>query len=51
MLFRKIADFIEDHLKNDSKKILLIDGARQIGEGLYYPSGARSIPRQSILSS
>ena len=32
MLFRKIASLIEDHLKKDSKKILLIDGARQIGK-------------------
>ena len=32
MLFRKIASLIEDHLKKDSKSILLIDGARQIGK-------------------
>lgn len=32
MLYRKIESLIEDHLKSDSKKILLIDGARQIGK-------------------
>ncbi len=32
MLFRKIASLIEDHLKKDLNKILLIDVARQIGK-------------------
>lgn len=32
MLFRKIASTIEYHLKSDSKRILLVDGARQIGK-------------------
>lgn len=32
MLFRKIEKLIDTHLKSDSKKILLIDGARQIGK-------------------
>jgi len=32
MLFRKIESTIEAHLKADSKKILLIDGARQVGK-------------------
>jgi len=32
MLFRKIKSVIEEHLKSDSKKILLIDGARQVGK-------------------
>lgn len=32
MLYRKIEALIEEHLKSDSKKILLIDGARQIGK-------------------
>lgn len=30
MLYRKIEGLIEEHLKSDSKKILLIDGARQV---------------------
>lgn len=30
MLYRKIQTYIEDHLKSDSNKILVIDGARQI---------------------
>lgn len=32
MLYRKIQSFIEDHLRSDSDKILVIDGARQIGK-------------------
>ena len=32
MLFRKIEKVIEDHFKLDQKKILLIDGARQVGK-------------------
>jgi len=32
MLYRKIEKVIESHLKSDSKKILLIDGARQVGK-------------------
>lgn len=32
MLFRKIAAVIEQHLLSDSDKIMLIDGARQIGK-------------------
>lgn len=32
MLYRKIETLIEEHLKSESKKILLIDGARQVGK-------------------
>lgn len=32
MLYRKIEKTIENHLKSDSQKILLIDGARQVGK-------------------
>ena len=32
MLYRKIESLIEEHLKSDSQKILLIDGARQVGK-------------------
>lgn len=32
MLYRKIEKLIEDHLKSGSEKILLIDGARQVGK-------------------
>lgn len=32
MLYRKIEKTIENHLKSDSKKILLVDGARQVGK-------------------
>ena len=32
MLYRKIAKNIEEHLTSNSNKIMLIDGARQIGK-------------------
>lgn len=32
MLYRKIETVIESHLLSNSKKILLIDGARQVGK-------------------
>lgn len=32
MLYRKIGKVIEAHLKSDSRKILLVDGARQVGK-------------------
>lgn len=32
MLYRKIEATIESHLKSNSNKILLIDGARQVGK-------------------
>ena len=32
MLFRKIEAIIENHLKSGTKKVLLVDGARQVGK-------------------
>ncbi|MGN0604701.1 MAG: ATP-binding protein [Oscillospiraceae bacterium] len=32
MLYRKIEKVIKEHLKSDSKKILIVDGARQVGK-------------------
>lgn len=32
MLYRKIESVIEQHLQSDTKKILLVDGARQVGK-------------------
>ena len=32
MLYRKIASVIEEHLRLDSDRILLVDGARQVGK-------------------
>ena len=32
MLYRKIESLIEEHLKSNSKRVLLIDGARQVGK-------------------
>ena len=32
MLFRKIENYIENHLQSNTNKILIVDGARQIGK-------------------
>ena len=32
MLYRKIGKVIKEHLKSDSAKVLLVDGARQVGK-------------------
>lgn len=32
MLYRKIGNYIEKHLQSDSNKVLIVDGARQIGK-------------------
>lgn len=32
MLYRKIQNYIENHLQSSSNKILVIEGARQIGK-------------------
>ena len=32
MLYRKIRSYIDDHLRSNEDKILLIEGARQIGK-------------------
>ena len=32
MLYRKIGALIRDHLSSNSNKILLVDGARQVGK-------------------
>lgn len=32
MLYRKITEIITEHLKSDSNKVLVIDGARQVGK-------------------
>ena len=32
MLYRKIEALIEEHLTSNSRKILLVDGARQVGK-------------------
>jgi len=34
MFYRKISNLIEEHLQSDSEKILLIDGARQVGKNV-----------------
>lgn len=32
MLYRKIGKYIEEHLKPDTDRILMLEGARQIGK-------------------
>ena len=32
MLYRKIERYIEEYLRSDSDKILLLEGARQVGK-------------------
>ncbi|MFQ7317468.1 MAG: hypothetical protein ACLRO0_01700 [Massilimicrobiota timonensis] len=32
MLYRKISQVIEEHLLSENSKILLVDGARQVGK-------------------
>lgn len=32
MLYRKIESYIENYLQSDSNKVLIVDGARQIGK-------------------
>ena len=32
MLYRKIRSYIDDHIRSNEDKILLIEGARQIGK-------------------
>lgn len=32
MLYRKITAYIEDHLKSDTDKVLILEGARQVGK-------------------
>ncbi|WP_295752180.1 hypothetical protein [uncultured Holdemanella sp.] len=49
MLYRKIERTIEQHLKSGSNKILLVDGARQIGKTYiirYVVSNERTISQK-----
>lgn len=34
MLYRKISQVIEEHLLSENSKILLVDGARQVGNNV-----------------
>ncbi len=45
MLYRKITSYIEDYLKSDTDKILILEGARQIGKSFSIREvGARLYP-------
>lgn len=43
MLYRKIQPFIESYLKSDSNKVLIIDGARQVGKTFIIRQVGRSL--------
>lgn len=43
MLYRKIGSYIEEHLKSDSDKILLLEGARQIGKSYIIREVSKSV--------
>ena len=36
MLYRKIGDYIEKYLQSGSNKVLIVDGARQIGNPILF---------------
>lgn len=44
MLYRKISRLIESHLRSRDKRILIIDGARQVGK----PSSSELQGRKSL---
>ena len=57
MLYRKITSYIEDYLKSDTDKILILEGVRQIGKsfstreayaGLHIQGGIRPDLRQAV---
>ena len=43
MLYRKIAKDIENHLVNNNNKILVVEGARQVGKSYIMLSGYRVV--------
>ena len=43
MLYRKITSYIEDYLKSDSDKILILEGARQIGKSFSIREAGRRL--------
>lgn len=44
MLYRKITSYIEDYLKSDNDKILILEGARQIGKSFSIREVGTSVP-------
>ena len=43
MLFRKISSYIEAHLRSNNDRILLIEGARQIGKSFIIREVGRTV--------
>ena len=43
MLYRKITSYIEDYLKSDSDKILILEGARQVGKSFSIREAGRRL--------
>ena len=48
MLYRKIAAYIEDYLKSDEEKVLILKGARQIGKSFIVNEVAKRIYKNVI---
>ena len=48
MLFRKIENYIENHLQLNSNKILIVDGARQIGKSFIIRQVAQKLYKNYI---
>ena len=48
MLYRKIGNYLEDHLKSDSDKILNLEGARQIGKSFIIREVGKRLYRNFI---
>ena len=46
MLYRKIRSYIDDHLRSKEDKILLIEGARQIGKSYIIRDVGRKLYRE-----
>ena len=49
MLFRKIESYIRDYLTSDCNKILIIDGARQIGKSYIIESVGKDIFKENFI--
>lgn len=49
MLFRKIEAYIRDYLTSDCNKILIIDGARQIGKSYIIESVGADLFKENFI--
>ena len=49
MLFRKIESFIREYLTSNSNKILVIDGARQIGKSYIIRKAGKDLYKENYI--